>query len=1130
MSTPPAPLLLRLARLRRAIGRRGLASAALAVLVSGLALLPLSWALAGSEGWPRGTMLPLALWAAGITLGLGWGALLLKWTRQWRDVRRVAESLERHANLPEGAVRAQVELQEAEDGSSSLVQAGEKEVLLQLDATRAEEHSSELHRARRTLLRVGGIAAGMVVLAGILAVASPDRARLAWFGLAHPVASMQPPPLPPLSLQPEGGAVVRGEPLELQIGAPERLAVEVEHDATGVTTRSGPLEVLEGVARFDLPPVESRTRVQVEAPDGAATETFEFWPVDPLTLDEVEFSVLPPDWTGAPRETHVTVPDRVQVLEGSELRIRAHVPDGVDSVLVLRDDAADQGGGPRGAEAAEPGSVSGVEDGRVDLRWVPASTGAFRLELESNSSLPSRVPGPIQVEVIPNVAPMVSLRRPDGEDFAPVPGSLRLPLFLEAVHAWGVDWVELEVEPAQSGGDVVRDRTPIALQSRVEYGFELDLSAFGVPAGGTLLIRARAADASPGPLVGVSQDLVIQLPGAREMGDAAASQVRRSLDEARDLEEAMGRGLSQMEEALLQARSRANRSQPGTPAGEDERRQLADDVGDRIDRARRMESVASTLAESSRHLSSGSDDASAGERLSEVASNLDGPDSRQRRDALEALLDRLASDDLDLGDLADIRAELVDHDADAVEALQGQLEELERAAVESEFEVAAREARSWADDVEAGVDSEELAERAAELEQRLRDLQAELDGSGEASPGSEAQASLQEAMESMNRAEAALDRATSARSEGDNNTAEGQDAVASSEAQAAATALEEARMEWLEEWEDRLRDSFLRIARDALTLARHQSDSHEAMRQMRASGVSSALASQVAMLESVRGLVRAATPLNRQAGEAGRSLAEVGADAIRFSGMAVDRLQNGQVPSGGPAAMVSESRNALNLLAVRAMEAMEAVGEDARGPMAEGEGGEPDESADMDALADQQAGVNQETGAMAEEAASGEGTSAERMDNAAAGQQAVADALGGLAQEAVADDGDGDGIRFDEMSEEAGSLAEALRDGRLDPEVLDRQAGLLERLLEAGRTLERGRSEDREGEAPGLFQRLPVTPLPDGLLEGLGLPLPSARVMESLGPGERRLVRDYLDRLARPAPPSALPDPGEGGS
>lgn len=144
----------------------------------------------------------------------------------------------------------------------------------------------------------------------------------------------------------------------------------------------------------------------------------------------------------------------------------------------------------------------------------------------------------------------------------------------------------------------------------------------------------------------------------------------------------------------------------------------------------------------------------------------------------------------------------------------------------------------------------------------------------------------------------------------------------------------------------------------------------------------------------------------------------------------------------------------------------------------------------------------------------GQETMSEEIEDVAGRQEEVAEELGEMSEEGM-EEGDplGDLSAF---AEEARRLAEALQQGRLDPEVLRRQEQLFHRLLDAGRTLERDEeSEERESEEPGDFERDGVNALTAGDIDALRFELPGAAVLRALPPAQRALVVRYFERLNR---------------
>jgi hypothetical protein len=132
------------------------------------------------------------------------------------------------------------------------------------------------------------------------------------------------------------------------------------------------------------------------------------------------------------------------------------------------------------------------------------------------------------------------------------------------------------------------------------------------------------------------------------------------------------------------------------------------------------------------------------------------------------------------------------------------------------------------------------------------------------------------------------------------------------------------------------------------------------------------------------------------------------------------------------------------------------------------------------------------------------------------GQQSVASDLGELADQPGAEESLGD---LEQLAAEAEALAEQLAQGRLMPEVAQRQERLFHRLLDAGRSLERAESSDeRESETPGAFERGEIVALSADQLGALRFRIPDAAQLRRLSPAVRQLVIQYFERLNRAAP------------
>jgi hypothetical protein len=141
----------------------------------------------------------------------------------------------------------------------------------------------------------------------------------------------------------------------------------------------------------------------------------------------------------------------------------------------------------------------------------------------------------------------------------------------------------------------------------------------------------------------------------------------------------------------------------------------------------------------------------------------------------------------------------------------------------------------------------------------------------------------------------------------------------------------------------------------------------------------------------------------------------------------------------------------------------------------------------------------------------GEQAMAQQLSDLSQQQGSVARDIDNVSQSPGADDALGD---LGQLAREAELLAQQLSDGRLTPEIVQRQERLFHRLLDAGRSLEREEfSEERESETPGVFDREDVIPLTAEQLGIMPYQLPEGGELRRLSPAVRQLVLEYFERL-----------------
>ncbi len=1107
---------------RSALRRRAGGGALLVALGTLVLVLPAGWLLVGSEGWRPGSPLPLVVWLV-VIAGAG-GLALWSWRRvsRWSEESRIASQIERGSSLPDGAVRAQLELGRGTGlgASETLVRAGEQALMARIPR-RVDHLAHDGHRDTSRLLRGATLlVVGTVTVAMGLYLTTPERTRAAWAGLASPIGVLLPEPLAPLRVTPGDAGAPRGTEVEVEVEADGRDRVILHWESRGQLPEQRTLPVEAGTTSGLLPPLDASIRYWVVAPDGARSEVFELRPEDPLLFSELVLEIRFPAYTGLPPERHASLPASLELPVGSTLEVSGRIAGEAVAVELRRPDG--------GVALRAP-----LEGDRFGGEWRPRESGEFAWALVGEMPAGVRLPDPLRIDLIPDAPPLVRLDTDGGvREFPP---SLRLPLRIVATDDWGLDWVELEVVTEGPDGrrsEPLRNRTEADDRREVLLQPSLDLSEWGLEPGSVVRIVARAADRAPGPGIGSSEELVLTLPDARALRGGARDRVEEAAREVESLAERARQGEEELRDRAREARASGQTSSATGMESRDyeSREALRSTLEEQSQLARDVEALREELARTRESLEGGGLDPGLQDRMRELEQLLEeagGEEAAARMDRLmeqwaEGVEDRM-SEEFDPAELAAWQEELRDRLEEAIERFR-------RAALESAFEGVEEEAASLAQaqdslqaELEAGAEGAAEAQDALEaqvsaLDERLEELGDRLREAGDQGAAER----TDEARERLDQAREAMREAAEAARQGDEATAGERGDQAAQDAREAAEALESARMEWLEEWEDQVRDALLRGAQDALSLARIQAELREEFRTAGSSRRAELLAREVVLIESVRNLGTFLGLATRQAGAVGRELSVAVGQALAAVERSAEGLRGGATPRAGPFTAAGQAQAALNQVALLALAGMEQVGE----PPPPSEAQELAE--ELEGLAGDQESMNQETASLSQDQGA-EGAAA-RTEELVSAQEAMAGALGDLADRLGAEQGAEDPLR--EMSDEARRIADLIAEGRLDAEVLESQASLLERLLEAGRSLERdGPTEEREGTPAGDFDRPEVRALPPGLLSGSQIPLPSAAALERLSPAERRLVFEYFDRLNRRGSDTPPPgsEPGGGG-
>lgn len=1104
MSTPPGERgsptpAAALEAVRRFILRRGGAAGLLGLTCVVGVILVAAWLVVGDE-WSPGSPVPAILLVGGITLAGVLLAGLVRFLSRWTDRRALSSEVEREAGLRSGALRAQLELDRTppEGVSSSLIAAGSRSLGAPLSRD-ASILAGVPGRAAGRLLKIGALGAvGVALVVVLMALLGPERARTAWGGLVDPATVLAAGRLPPLALEPGDTVLPRGTRARIRVQAAGRERVSLHWQGVGDPLQERMLTVEAGEAAGRLPPLEGRLRYWVSAPDGARSREAVIEPSDPLLLSDVVFELRFPAYTGRSPETIGGAPSELVLPRGTRIGVSGRVEGRGSVVLLVRESDGE-------AELRLP-----VEGSRFEGSWRPTRPGRLAWAVEGASEGAS-LPGGVEIALEEDQPPEVALPVPGAD--SELPPSFRLPLLLHAWDDHGVEWVEIEATRVDRDGveePPVTDRIPVDGRGDVTLRPVLDLVDWDLAPGDEVLLQARAADGSPQEQIATTPVYRLRIPEAARQREAA----RERIDEAgRRLDEMSRRTEEEARRLRELGREAAAASRSGDQSRFQEREELQSAARDQARLEDELDEIREEMRDARQAMEGlGDEDGGLREQFRELEtllSELTDPEDRARMDEL---LDRLAEGEspdaaTELSDLAERREQMAEALEEALERFRREALEEAFHGAEEELEELARAQEELAQEPPSPEDAavqDSLAAQTREAEERIEELARRLEESGEPSAAGRTEEIASEVGETRE----AMERAAEASRSGDPEGAEQASDEAAEGAREAFEAMEQARMEWLEEWEEQVRGELRRAAEDALSMARRQMAMGRRLPEAGAGERSALQAEARALNEGIANLAVRLGLATREAPAVGREVLE----ALGEAGSAVEGMTDAL---SGPAPLRSRAEEdgaraaqALNRAALLALTGMERVGE------SDGNSAMEELLDEMESLAGDQERLNQETQGLAQEGDS-EGVQA-RMEAVAGGQEELAAALEELARREGREWTPGE---LEEMAEEAGELARELEEGRLDAPLLDRQEELLERLLGAGRMLERdGPTEEREGRTAEAVERRAIEPLPRDLLDGGLLTPPDPEAMSGLSPAERRLILEYFERLNRLRP------------
>ncbi len=1090
-------------------GMAGVLWAAVPVAVA----LGAAWWLGGAAGWRQGSATPLVLDGIAIAAIAVLAAALLRVRRRWLDEAVIAAAMEEAAGLARGAVRGSLELSRSvpPGASPALARRAETRVARRL-ASPPAVLAGRLHRRSGRWMRLGAAALAAASVPAISAwVASPERSRLAWSGLAAPFGVMASPRYAPLVVRPGDVEVPRGSDVTVEVEAEGRRRVTLHSRAPGDVPRAAERTVDDGTASFRFEAVETPFEYWAST-DGSASARYRVTPVDPLFVADLTLELAFPPHTGRYAEEYRGAAPPLNVPVGTRIHVEGRA-------------SRELRGARLAAEESDGLEVALQVDGlRFRGQWTPRAGGTYRWHLVDERGVgPEIPPAPLEIALVRDSVPDVAIAFPGRDTVLPL--SMEQPLVVQARDDYGLASVELVAYRVRSSGqteDAVVRRMGMAGTRNALARPLLDVSDWGLLAGDAVRYRARAVDNAPSPQVGESPEYELRVPEASELRWQAQRMLEDAAAEVESLAERAARAADETRETERRSRAERARERRNPNAREaaepsfEEREELRRALEGQEKLTAELDSLREELAEVSESMrEAGLPDPGFRDEMQELQRLLEETMPEELRERVQEMARTF--EEMDEAASLEAMERLAQDQEELRQRLEESLERFRRAATEQELRAAGEEAAELARKEEALADAleegdtlglrarqqAELERRTGELLERMEQASEHLDELGERQAAARARTADERTEQARRDMAEARERAES----GDARQA-AEEAREAAEALAEATeALAEARAEMAESMEDAVRRALRRTAEDALSLARQQAGLRERMRRADAERRAAMRADEASLLRGVRNMAENLSAGSRAAGQVDREVASAIGQAMEAVSEIMEALDGRRGSAPSPTAAAEAAVRALNDVALEAIAGAGRVGRNA----ASGEDGEMQEM--MEAIARRQGDLLIRTEELMPMQL-GQQALARQMQQLAQGQESVAGELGDLARDPnSAEQALGD---LDELAAEAAALAEELTVERLRPETLDRQERLFQRLLDAGRSLERDEeSEERESEAPGEFERDMVAPLAEEDMNALRFELPAGDALNRLPPAQRRLVIEYFERLNR---------------
>jgi hypothetical protein len=474
--------------------------------------------------------------------------------RRMATLPGVAGQIERERKLRDGSLRGTIEVA----GSGALGRLGAEAMARRLGEM---GHKPLAPSLRNRMFRWVGIGLTATAVGAAALVAGTATAPDGWAALLHPVRAWNGTLLEGVKLDALPGSVLRGERLSVTVRAPGRREVILAYRRTGATWREMTVPVVDGVASTRLEPLDAD--LTLFATDGRAlSDTTTVRVVERPFIGEVNIRAQFSGYLGRQTEI-IPLGDPVRVPQGTRLTVEGSSSTELREVTLTR------------------GAVTLIlrPDGLRFSGPVPTATGRYEWAAIGRNGPITDVPPALEIEVVPDSAPVVEILSPGGDTTVTAGDSLSVSVMATddhgilsvAVRSWIVD-----------GRGTRRDLPDVKRNANNEgqWSGESPLRTDQLRPGDALHVVAAATDGSPWTQTGVSRELVIRFPTLSEQREA----VRDAADTAVARATATAAAQRQLQQRTQEASKQRSQQQMSYESAEQakslaqEQRQLADRI------------------------------------------------------------------------------------------------------------------------------------------------------------------------------------------------------------------------------------------------------------------------------------------------------------------------------------------------------------------------------------------------------------------------------------------------------------------------------------------------------------------------------------------------------------------------